>query len=190
MIDWCCWGVERELADMVKEKERVEEERERLTILLEEERKKYEDLQFRWNIIKYSVVDPGSGAFFSAPRSGIRNGLKNQDPDPERTTHIIFPRAEKQFFVFKYFQFFYADPGWKKYSDPGSWINITDPQHWLNIHFLYSMWPGILQTVLGFRKPRQSSVISIRLLRRNQTLLFNRGVVLGSGVYKIGLVLK
>jgi hypothetical protein len=39
--------VERELADMVKEKERVEEERERLTILLEEERKKYEDLQFR-----------------------------------------------------------------------------------------------------------------------------------------------
>jgi hypothetical protein len=39
--------VERELAEMVKEKERTEEERERLTILLEEERKKYEDLQFR-----------------------------------------------------------------------------------------------------------------------------------------------
>jgi hypothetical protein len=39
--------VERELAEMLKEKERTEEERERLTILLEEERKKYEDLQFR-----------------------------------------------------------------------------------------------------------------------------------------------
>jgi hypothetical protein len=55
MIDWCCIGVERELADMLKEKERMEEERERLTILLEEERKKYEDLQFRSNIIRYRI---------------------------------------------------------------------------------------------------------------------------------------
>jgi hypothetical protein len=81
--------VERELADIVKEKERMEEERERLTILLEEERKKYEDLQFRSNIIKYSVADPdpGSGAPFLTPGSGNRDGLKNQGP--ERTTHII-----------------------------------------------------------------------------------------------------
>jgi hypothetical protein len=47
--------VERELADTVKEKERMEDERERLTILLEEERKKYEDLQFRSNIIEYLI---------------------------------------------------------------------------------------------------------------------------------------
>ena len=39
--------MERQLAEAVKEKEVVEEEKERLTFLLEEERKKLEDLQFR-----------------------------------------------------------------------------------------------------------------------------------------------
>jgi hypothetical protein len=60
--------VERELADMVKEKERVEEERERLTILLEEERKKHEDLQFRSKISKYRIHQCcGSGVFIPDP---------------------------------------------------------------------------------------------------------------------------
>jgi hypothetical protein len=68
--------VERELAEMVKEKERMEEERERLTILLEEERKKYEDLQFRSNISKYRIHQCcGSGIRcpFLTPGSGIRD---------------------------------------------------------------------------------------------------------------------
>jgi hypothetical protein len=42
-------GVEKQLAEAVQEKEQVEGEKERLTILLEEERKKVEDLQFRFH---------------------------------------------------------------------------------------------------------------------------------------------
>jgi hypothetical protein len=45
--------VERQLADVVKEKEALEEERERMAILLEEEKKKNEDLQFRCGISVY-----------------------------------------------------------------------------------------------------------------------------------------
>ena len=40
--------MERRLDEAVKEKEAAEEERERLAILLEEERKRAEDLQFRY----------------------------------------------------------------------------------------------------------------------------------------------
>jgi hypothetical protein len=58
--------------------------------------------------------------------------VKNQDPDPELTTRIIFPRAWK-FFWFKILKSFDVDLGWK-ISDPGwkkfgSGINIPDPQH-------------------------------------------------------------
>ncbi len=45
--------MERQLADVVKEKEVLEEERERIAILLEEEKKKNEDLQFRCGISIY-----------------------------------------------------------------------------------------------------------------------------------------
>ncbi len=39
--------------------------------------------------------DPGSGAFLT-PSSGIRDGIKKQDPDPGWTTWIILPRAQKK----------------------------------------------------------------------------------------------
>jgi hypothetical protein len=41
-------GVESQLAEARKEKEQVDQEKETLAILLEEERKKVEDLQFRF----------------------------------------------------------------------------------------------------------------------------------------------
>jgi hypothetical protein len=43
-------------------------------------------------------------------------GKKNQDPDPGRTSRIIFPSAWKQFFGLKILKLFDADP------DPGSGI--------------------------------------------------------------------
>jgi hypothetical protein len=70
--------------------------------------------------------------------------VKNQDPDPEWTTRIIFPRALKTMFWVKYLNSLMRSPGsgmeknrirdsgWKK-SDPASGINIPDPQHWAEL---------------------------------------------------------
>ncbi len=58
---------------------------------------------------KRQCCGSGSGAFLT-PGSGIRI----RDPDPGRTTWIIFFRAQKPFFGVTILKFFDADPGWKK----------------------------------------------------------------------------
>jgi hypothetical protein len=149
MIDWCCTGVERELADMVKEKERVEEERERLTILLEEERKKYEDLQFRSNISQYLISqfcgsgmfipDPGSDFFHTGSWICIKEFkyfkskklfLRSRKYDPGCSSRIRIP-------------IFYPSriKGSKRHRLPD-----PDPQHWYSFS---CMRPGVLQPVSG-----------------------------------------
>jgi hypothetical protein len=47
-------------------------------------------------VLRIRMRDPGSSVFM-IPGSGIRNGQKNQEPDPWWTSQIIFPRAYKQF---------------------------------------------------------------------------------------------
>jgi hypothetical protein len=50
-------------------------------------------------MVTFSVADPDPGSVaFLTPGSGIRDG---KNPDPGRTTRIIFPRAQKPFFGLK-----------------------------------------------------------------------------------------
>jgi hypothetical protein len=72
-------------------------------------------------LVPFRPLDPGSGMG------------KKQDPDPEWTTRIIFPRAwnRNQCFELKYLNYLMRI-GDGKNSDPWSGIRdkIPDPQHW------------------------------------------------------------
>jgi hypothetical protein len=65
-------------------------------------------------VLRIRIRYPGSGAFLT-PGSGIRDGLKNQDPDPGSGTGMknpdLFLSAQKPFFWIKILKFFEVDPG-------------------------------------------------------------------------------
>ncbi len=98
-------------------------------------------------VITAQCCGPGSGirCLFDP---WIRDGQKNQDPDPGWTSRIIFPRAKKQFIGLKILNFFFFDadpdtgsflpwirnPEWKKLE---SGINIPDPQHCHSVQLLW-----------------------------------------------------
>ncbi len=72
--------------------------------------------------------DPGSDAFLT-PGSGKLGWVKNSGSGSGMNNlNHIFESLETNCLGLKYFKFFDAHPGRKKF---GSGINIPDPQHWL-----------------------------------------------------------